>query len=61
MLANSWVNVTLTKIEGRNIQSGNFPNGTLEVGYEWIERLDWESCADVLADDERRRTLEEEW
>jgi len=32
-----------------------------EMRYEQIDPVDWESCTDVLADNERRRTLSQGW
>jgi len=62
MLEDAWVNVALNEIEEAKKTIGEVPEQhPFEMRYEQIESVDWESCADVLADNERRRTLSKEW
>jgi len=62
MLEDAWVNVALNEIEEAKKTIGEVPEQhPFEMRYEQIASVDWESCAEVLADDERRRTLSEEW
>lgn len=62
MLEDVWVNIALNEIEEAKKTIGEVPEQhPFEIRYEQIESVDWESCADVLADEERRRTFAKEW
>ncbi len=62
VLEDVWIEVALgNKEEAKNIIDNIPHRHPFEMKYNKIENIDWESCADVLNNVERKRVLREGW
>ena len=57
-----WIEVALGEVEAARQTIGAVPKKhPFELRYHTVEKVDWESCAQVLDSDERKRSLSRGW